>query len=86
MTVEDEPPEYVSERVQAALVSDGRVTELGIEVRVAGAKVFLTGDVATHARRAAVGEVAAAAAPDFEVHNHVNVVDRQSSGGREVVT
>lgn len=86
MTDAEEPSEYIAERVQAALVTDGRVTELGIDVRVSGMKVFLSGDVATDARRDAVAEVAADVLPDYEVHNHVNVVDRQGSGGREVVT
>ena len=86
MTSDEEPPEYLAERVQAALVSDSRVTELGIEVRVTGTKVFLSGDVATDARRDAAGDVAADVLPDHEVHNHINVVDRHASGGREVVT
>jgi len=81
-----EPPEYVAEHVQAALSADPRINELGIEVTVSGVKVFLTGDVATDARRDAIGEVAAELLPDHEVHNHVTVVDRTHSGGREVVS
>jgi osmotically-inducible protein OsmY len=84
-TQNDEPAEYLSEHVHAALAADPRVSELGIQVTISGNKVFLSGDVATDARRDAVAAVAAEVLPDHEVHNHVAVVERRAGGGREDV-
>ena len=78
-----EPPEYATEHVQDALAE--RLSELGIEVTIRGDKVFIAGDVATDARRDDVGRLAAELLPDYEVHNDVNVVDRNGFGGEEVI-
>ena len=68
-----EPEDYARQRLSEALASDERVAELGVQVRTAAGKVFLTGQVPTEERRQAVGVVAAEVLPEFEVHNETVV-------------
>jgi osmotically-inducible protein OsmY len=75
-------PEYVAEHVHRAITTDGRTTEQGIDVRVVGDDVFLSGAVTSTARRHAVAEVAAEAAHGYRIHNQVEVtepVDRHTT-------
>lgn len=75
-------PEYVAEHVHHAITTDGRSTEQGIDVRVVGGEVFLSGTVTSTARRHAVAEVAAEAADGYRIHNQVEVaepVDRHTT-------
>ena len=69
----DEPTDYTIQRLRDALATDRRVGEMGIQVHVVGKKVFLTGQVATAERQAAVGTVAAEVLPGYEVHNQTSV-------------
>ena len=68
-----EPPEYILEKVRGALAEDPRVSELGLEVKLAGEKLFLTGSVPTDERRSAISEVAEEVCPGYEVHNETMV-------------
>ena len=61
--------DYTAQRLKEALAADERVAEMGVQVHLVAGKVFLTGQVATEARRQAVGEVAAEVLPDYEIHN-----------------
>ena len=70
-----EPEDYVIQRVRDALAADERVAEMGVEVRIAAGKVFLTGQVPTGERREAVGVVAREVLPDYEVHNETVVTE-----------
>ena len=74
-----EPADYAIQRLRDALAADERVAEMGVQVRMAAGKVFLTGQVATPERQQAVGAVAAEVLPDYEVHNEtvVTVVSDQ---------
>ena len=74
MTPEEEPKQYVVERVRNALAHDERVAELDVHVRVLGPRVFLQGNVATAERRDAATEVAREVVPDREVLNEMTVV------------
>lgn len=67
-------PEYLAERVHQAVTTDPRTNEQGVQVRVTGAEVFLSGAVASAERRDAVAEVAAEVVPDRRIHNDVTVV------------
>ena len=69
-----EPEDYAIQRLRDALATDERVGEMGVQVRVAAGKVFLTGQVATVERQDAVGVVAAEVLPDYEIHNETDVV------------
>lgn len=69
-----EPEDYAIQRLRDALATDGRVGEMGVQVRVAAGKVFLTGQVATAERRDAVGAIAAEVLADYEIHNETDVV------------
>lgn len=69
------PEPYVVAHVREALATDARVSELGLEVTVAGRTLVLTGRVGSEQLRAAAAEVAAAHAPDLEVRNDLEVVD-----------
>jgi len=82
----DEPPQYVAAHVREWLAVDDRLAALDIGVRILGHKVFLTGTVATDARRAVVTEVVAAHLPDHEIHNELAVVDCSEVGAGEVET
>jgi BON domain len=72
-SVEAEPAEYIVERVHQALAQDPAVHELGVQVAVAGVRVFLTGHVGTPERKEAITEVARRVLPDFEIHNQTTV-------------
>jgi osmotically-inducible protein OsmY len=68
-----EPEDYAIQRLRDALAADERVAEMGVQVRLAAGKVFLTGQVATPERQQAVGSVATEVLPDYEVHNETVV-------------
>ena len=70
-----EPEDYAIERLRDALATDERVAEMGLEVRIAAGKVFLTGQVPTEERRRAVGVVAGEVLPEYEVHNEIVVTE-----------
>ena len=67
--------EYEVQRLRDALATDERVAEMGVQVRVAAGKVFLTGQVATEERQKAVGAVAVEVLPDYELHNETVVTE-----------
>lgn len=69
----EEPAEYILEKVREALVEDPRVSELGLEVKLAGEKLYLTGSVSTDQRRSAISQVAGEVCPGYEVHNETMV-------------
>ena len=71
----NEPEDYAIERVRDALAADERVAEMGVEVRIAAGKVFLTGQVPTEERQQAVGVVASEVLPEYEVHNETVVTE-----------
>jgi osmotically-inducible protein OsmY len=71
--VDPEPAEYVVERLHRALAEDPSVHELGVQVTVAGARVFLTGHVPTVERREAISALARQVLPDYELHNQTTV-------------
>jgi hypothetical protein len=70
-----EPEDYAIERLRDALATDERVAEMGLEVRIAAGKVFLTGQVPTEERRRAVGVVAGEILPEYDVHNETVVTE-----------
>jgi osmotically-inducible protein OsmY len=70
-----EPEDYAIEHLRNALATDERVAEMGLDVRIAAGKVFLTGQVPTEERRQAVGVVAGEVLPDYEVHNETVVTE-----------
>lgn len=72
--MDDEPPQYVVQRVRDALARDGRVAELDVRVRVLGHRVYLQGKVTTPERRDAALEVTRELVPDHEVYNELTVV------------
>ena len=82
----DEPPQYVAEHVRDWLAVDDRLAALDIRVRILGHKVFLTGTVATAARRAVVTDVVAAHLPDHEIHNELAVGECSEVSPAEVET
>ena len=61
--------EYTEAHVAEALATDARVATLGIEVDIRGKDVFVSGDVGTADRHAAVEEVIAELLPGYTVHN-----------------
>ncbi len=66
-------PQYVAERVRAALAKDPAVNELGVRVRIVEKKIFLTGIVATAERQTRIGVIVREMLPDYDVRNEVTV-------------
>ena len=73
MSSPEDAPHYLVQRVREALAHDPRVSELEIDVRISGDRVYLSGAVPTDERRTAIGEVVGDVLPDHEVHNETTV-------------
>ena len=67
--------EYTEAHVAEALATDPRVSTLGIEVSIRDRDVFLSGDVGTTERKAAVSEVVSELLPGYTVHNDTSARD-----------
>jgi osmotically-inducible protein OsmY len=83
---EDMPLPYVVARVREALVHDERVAALDLHVRIVGADVFLSGTVASSARRDAAEAVVRDQVPDLTVHNQLDVIAVDAPAGREEIS
>jgi len=70
-----DPPQYVVARVRDVLAHDARVAALDIDIRIVGDGIFVTGAVATPARRRAVEEVVNELVPAYTLHNQLRVLD-----------
>jgi len=79
-------PEYLAEHVRQAITTDGRTTEQGIDVRVVGDEVYLSGAVTSAERRDAVAEVAAEAAHGHRIRNEVLVTEPTDRHTTERIT
>jgi osmotically-inducible protein OsmY len=71
----DLAPEYLAEHIRQAITTDPRTVEQGIDVRVVGDEVYLSGTVTSAERRDGVGDVAAELAEGRPVHNQVEVAE-----------
>jgi osmotically-inducible protein OsmY len=80
---EDEPAEYLAERLREAIATEPEVHELGIVVRVTGRSVLLSGSASTPAQRDAITRLVQRLAPDHEVVNEVDVPPMSPPGGVE---
>ena len=69
-------PQYVVARVRDALIRDERVATLDIDIRIVGNGIFVTGAVATPARKRAVEEVVNEVLPAYTLHNQLHVLDQ----------
>lgn len=78
-----EPPQYLVQRLRRAIAEDPRTAEMGVQVKVRGSVVFLTGEVATQERCTQLSAVVADAAPELTVHNDVHVVPARVPDSRE---
>lgn len=78
-----EPDGYLVERIRHALAHDDRVGVLDVDVRVAGDKVFVTGDAGTPERRAAATDVLAELLPDRDVYNEMSTSTWADAGEPE---
>jgi osmotically-inducible protein OsmY len=76
---------YVVAHLRDALAHDARVAALDINVRIVGGDVFLTGQVASAARRDAVRAVVQELAPDLTVHNQLDVLPVDAPTTREEI-
>ena len=84
MTLPGDP--YLSERIRTALAHDARVNELGLQVTLVGARVFVTGTVATEDRRSSITLVITEQFPDLELQNDVIVQQVGAAPPRETLT
>ncbi|WP_308222471.1 BON domain-containing protein [Frankia sp. AgB32] len=76
-----EADEYLAGDLHELLAEDPRVAELGLEVAVREGYVLVEGEVATDARRRAVAQVIAEAAPGHPVRNDVTITGRTTADG-----
>ena len=74
---------YLAEHIRDALARDERVGELGVEVTLTPAGVFLTGEVASPQRQDAISEVAREVAPEQDIHNQTTVMQYPEPGEEE---
>jgi len=79
-------PEYVAEHVRQAITTDPRTIEQGIDVRVVGEEVYVSGTVTSTERRDAITAVAAEAAGGKRVHNEVEVAEPTDRHTTERIT
>jgi osmotically-inducible protein OsmY len=79
------PTPYVVARLREALAHDARVAALDIQIRIVGSDVFLTGAVATPARRDAIDAVVHEVAPELLVHNQLDVLPAGAPPGHEEI-
>lgn len=73
---EQEPDQYLIQRVRDGLAKDPSVAELDLHVRLLGTRLFVSGNVSTAERRDAVATVAERLAPGYEIHNETAVPTR----------
>jgi osmotically-inducible protein OsmY len=77
---------YLAERVRSRLAVDARAGELGLVVRVASGRLFITGSVPSEECRQAIAEVAGEEAGVVPVVNETVVTPVPSPGaGHEVL-
>jgi osmotically-inducible protein OsmY len=83
MDSSDEPAGYLVQRIREALAHDPQVSELELDVRIRGKKVFLKGSIPTPERRDAITEIARKVLPDHEILNEIEVVPMPEAPGIE---
>jgi osmotically-inducible protein OsmY len=68
-----EPDAYTAEHVREELLRDPRVGELDVHVKIKGDVVFVTGNVSTADRRAALDDALAELLPGLQICNETTV-------------
>jgi osmotically-inducible protein OsmY len=86
MNESEEPKGYLVQRIREALAHDSRVSELEIDVRIRGDKVFIKGSIPTPERREAISEIAREVLPNHDIHNETVVADLSEEPGVERLT
>jgi len=81
----EEPDHYLIQRVRDGLAKDPSVAELDLHVRLLGRRLFVTGNVSTAERQAAVALVAERLAPGYEILNETAVPSRTEGETREAL-
>ncbi len=76
-----EADEYLAGDLHELLAEDPRVAELGLDVAVREGYILVEGEVATDARRQAVAQVIAEAAPGRPVRNDITITGRTTADG-----
>jgi hypothetical protein len=71
-----QPTQYLVAKIRDRLAHDDRVAALDIGVRVIGNEVFLTGSVATDARRRSCESVVQELLPDHTVRSQLVLLDQ----------
>lgn len=83
---DDLAPEYLAEHVRQALTTDPRTMEQGLDVRVVGDHVYVSGTVTSSERCEAVALVAAEAADGRDVRNEVRIAEPTDRHTTERIT
>ena len=76
-----EPDGYLIEHIRDAIAADPAIGVLGVDVRITGRRLFLTGDAATPERRAAITEKVTALCPEYSIHNEMTVATAAAERG-----
>lgn len=69
------PPQYLAGHIHEALAQDPRVNQLDLNVSIANGRVFISGDVPTAERQAAITEVVADMCAEYTVCNETTVTE-----------
>jgi ribosome recycling factor len=78
-----EPKQYVVAHVREAIAHHENLSELNVDISVAGGRIFLTGVVATEERRQELTRVVGELAPDYEVCNETELARFPEAEGAE---
>ena len=74
MSPHSEPAtQYLTGHIREALAQDPRVNQLDRDVSIANGRVFVSGDVPTAERQAAITEIVTDMCADYEVCNETTV-------------
>ncbi len=73
MTEGGEQPAYVAEHVRDQLLHDPRIGELDVHVSIENGVAFVTGNVSTPDRRAALDDVLAELLPGIQICNETTI-------------
>lgn len=81
----EEPDLYVVSHVREALAEDDRVTQLDLDVSVAGRTLYVSGEVPSDGARQAVAEIVRTCAPGYTVCNETRVASLSEPNDAEQI-
>jgi osmotically-inducible protein OsmY len=84
--MDEQRPDYLSERIRERLIHDPRVSEQDLQVQVREHRVLVGGNVATPQLQRTITAVAKELLPDYEIVNETTIVSAGEPEGEEPVS